>query len=184
MMTIPARSSRYTETMKLSVWLSVLVALLTVSSALAARLERLSFHQKQTVQVQHQRLVGNLKAQARREGVVVGTPQLYLFLSDYSAAFHASGIRGGMERQLDWVIDNSRTERNMVRLDRLLERLEDKEGAEVGLDDLPPADLYVVLYRRADCAACDALEAAVLAWLERRPELRAAWLDVSLDHIF
>ncbi|MCC5866535.1 MAG: hypothetical protein JJU31_15545 [Wenzhouxiangella sp.] len=143
--------------------------------------ERLKLYQKNEVQVQHQRLVGNVRAQARREGVVVNVPQLYVFLSDQSSAYHMDGYRPGFERELNLIVDRSRTARSMVRLDRLLERVKAADGSAFSPADLPPADVYIALYRRADCPTCDRVAEALAAWRESRPGLTVVWLDVSLD---
>ena len=143
--------------------------------------DRLKLYQKNEVQIQHQRLVGNVRAQARREGVVVNVPQLYVFLSDQSSAYHMDGYRPRFERELNLIVDRSRTARSMVRLDRLLERVKTADGSEVTPADLQPADVYIALYRRANCATCDRVSEALIAWQESRPELAVVWLDVSLD---
>lgn len=159
--------------------LGPLLALGLAASAQAG--ERIALYQKQDVQLQQQRLVGNVRAQARREGVVVNVPQLYVFLSDQSAAYHMDGYRSGFERELNLVVDRSRRARSMVRLDRLLERVQTADGERFSVDDLPPADVYIALYRRADCATCDQVADALSAWSEGRPNLSVVWLDVSLD---
>lgn len=163
-----------------SLLLFALVALLCLTPA-AAEVERLSLYQREEVQIQHQRLVGNLRAQARREGVVVNTPQLYVYLTDRSAAYHMDGNRRGFERELNLVVQRSRTARSMVRLDRLLERVKTEEGESVRPADLPRGDVYLLLYRRAGCSVCDEVDATLAAWLEANPELNAIWIDVWLD---
>lgn len=147
----------------------------------AAAGDRIALYQSNETQLQHQRMVGNVRAQARREGVVVNVPQLYVFLSDQSAAFHMDGYRTGFERELNLIVDRSRRARSMVRLDRLLERVRTADGSTFNPDDLPPADVYIALYRRADCATCDQVAEALAAWHEGRPGLAVVWLDVSLD---
>lgn len=141
--------------------------------------ETLTLHQRAEVMAQQQRLVGNLRAQARREGVVVEVPQLYVYHSDASAAFHLDGYRAGFERELSLTVDRGRRARSMVRLDRLLERVTDADGQTVTLADLPPTSLYVVLVRNDACAACDQMEAALNAWLDDRDQ--ALWITILTD---
>ena len=117
---------------------------------------------------EHQRRGGNARTQAQVQGWIVRVPQLFIYLSDYSAAFHMDGIRSGFERQLNWVIDRSRTERSMIRLDRLLERLTTEDGEEFSLESLPRADVYILLYRRAECETCDELDDMLSAWLDTK----------------
>jgi|GEM_PF-2090729 len=150
---------------------------LWAGSALAA--ETLTLHQRAEIMAQQHRLVGNLRAQARREGVVVEVPQLYVYHSDASAAFHLDGYRSGFERELSLTVDRGRRARSMVRLDRLLERVTDTDGDTVTLADLPPTSLYVVLVRNDSCAACDQMEAALSTWLADRDE--ALWITILTD---
>lgn len=167
---------------KISVLTTLFILYLGLSVGPAALAEeRLKLYQKNEVQVQHQRLVGNVRAQARREGVVVNVPQLYVFLSDQSSAYHMDGYRPRFERELNLIVDRSRTARSMVRLDRLLERVKAADGSELRPADLPSGDVYIALYRRADCPTCDQVSEALAAWQESRPELVVVWLDVSLD---
>ncbi len=154
---------------------------LLLSAPVLAEPERIQLHQRQDVQTDHQRMVGNVRAQAQREGVVVQVPQLFAYLSDYAAAFHMSGHRSGFERELNLVVQRSRKARSTVRLDRLLERVITPEGAEFGLEDLPSADVYLVLYRRAACETCDQVDEIVGEWLDDHPDIKAVRLDVSLD---
>ncbi len=147
----------------------------------AAEVERIALQQRPDIEVQHQRLVGNQRAQARREGVVVSVPQLYVYLSDRSPAFHLDGFRPGFERELALIVDRSRTARTMVRLDRLLERVMTPGGAAFRVHDLPPADVYLLIYQRADCADCRRVAETIESWLAARDEpLRVVWLDVKL----
>jgi hypothetical protein len=143
--------------------------------------ERLDLLQRQSVITDHERLVGNVRAQARREGVVVQLPQLYVYLYDHSASWHLDGFRRGFERELNLTVMRQRRARSMVRLDRLLERVTDPAGEEVRIADLPDGDVYILLYRRANCAECDQVEQAVGQWLAEVPELSAVWIDVWMD---
>jgi hypothetical protein len=146
-----------------------------------AEVERLTVYQRPDIQVRHQRLVGNVRAQARREGVVVNVPQLYVFLSDHTAAYHLDGYRRGFERELDLVVKRSRSARSMVRLDRLLERVVTAEDQSLEPADLPAADVVVALFRRRACEECDQVEAMLDDWLADNPTLKVIWLDVRLD---
>jgi hypothetical protein len=161
---------------------AILFPLAFMSSPTSAdtEVERMSLIQRPEIQVQHQRLVGNVRAQARREGVVVNTPQLYVYLSDHTATYHMDGIRRGFERELNLLVQRSRTARSMVRLDRLLERVKTADGESIAPGDLPPADVYLMLYRRANCPVCDEVEATLENWLASEPDLRVVWMDVLL----
>lgn len=143
--------------------------------------EPMNLTQRAEVMAQQQRLVGNLRAQARREGVVVEVPQLYVYHGDGSAAYHLDGFRPGFERELTLTIDRGRRARSMVRLDRLLERVTDAEGQAVSVTDLPDAQTIVVLVRRRDCASCDQVAAVLDAWsAERAAVLRITVLTDRL----
>ena len=146
-----------------------------------AEVEHIELLQRPEVMAQQQRLVGNLRAVARREGVVVHVPQLYVFHGDGSEAYHLEGFRPGFERELELTISRHRGARSMVRLDRLLERVTTTAGAAINLDDLPTADLVLALYRRADCSACDQVAATLDRWIAEHPERRVLWLDVRTD---
>jgi hypothetical protein len=147
----------------------------------AGNVERIELYQKAEVMAQQQRLVGNLRAVARREGVVLNVPQLYIYHGDFSEAYHREGFRAGFEREVGLILDRRRGARSMVRLDRLLERVKTPDGEPFGLDDLPEADFYLALYRRADCQECDQLAEHLESWLADQPERQAVWLDVRTD---
>ena len=146
-----------------------------------AEVERIELYQRAEVMAQQQRLVGNLRAVARREGVVVNVPQLYVFHYDFSEAFHQEGYRRGFERELELVIQRRRGARSMVRLDRLLERVKTPDGAEFGINDLPEADVFIALYRRLNCSECDQVATHLEEWISSNPERRVVWLDVRTD---
>jgi hypothetical protein len=155
--------------------------LLGSSTAAGGEVERLTVYQRQDIQVRHQRLVGNIRAQARREGVVVNLPQLYVYLSDHSAAYHLDGYRRGFERELNLIVQRSRSARSMVRLDRLLERVKTADDQSLEPADLPAADVVIALYRRRACEECEQVEATLDQWLADNPTLKVIWLDVLLD---
>lgn len=159
---------------------AVVVALLSPIWA-QAESERIELRQRAEVMAQQQRLVGNLRAVARREGVVVNVPQLYVFHYDFSEAFHQEGYRRGFERELELVIRGQRGARSMVRLDRLLERVKTPDGADFELAHLPEADVFIALYRRANCAECDQVAEHLDEWISGNPERRVVWLDVRTD---
>lgn len=161
--------------------LIALIALPGTAFAEPVEVERMTLHQRQDIQIQHRRLVGNVRAQARREGVVVNVPQLYVYLSDRSAAYHMDGNRRGFERELNLIVQRSRSARSMVRLDRLLERVKTEDGESISPEELPPADVYLLLYRRPVCEVCDEVEATIESWLASATDLRVVWLDVMLD---
>lgn len=156
----------------------VLIALLPLPAL--AEVTRMTLHQQAEIQTQHQRLVGNTRAQARREGVVVNTPQLYVFLEDQAAAFHQDGYRPGFERELNLIVDRSRRARSMVRLDRLMDRVETPDGERISASDLPGSDVFLLLYRKPDCAECDQVAAVLETWAESDPSRAVLWIDVLL----
>lgn len=166
--------------MSLKLPLIVLLLLAFLPTWAAADVERMTLRQQAEIQTQHQRLVGNVRAQARREGVVVNVPQLYVFLADQSAAFHQDGYRPGFERELNLIVDRSRRARSMVRLDRLMERVETLEGGPMLASDLPAAEVFLLLYRKPDCAECDQVAAVLERWANENPDRSVLWLDVKL----
>ncbi len=161
--------------------LMVCFALVMAASASTDNVERIELVQKPEVMAQQQRLVGNLRAVARREGVVLNVPQLYIYHGDFSEAYHREGFRAGFEREVGLILDRRRGARSMVRLDRLLERVKTPDGESFGLDDLPEADFYLALYRRSNCDECDQLAEHLEDWLAEQPERQAVWLDVRTD---
>ena len=156
---------------------------LTNFSLAATDIQRIELHQREEVQIQHQRRVGNLRAQAQRQGWIVRVPQLFVYLSDRSPVFHLDGYRAGFERQLDWAVERSRIERTTVDLDRLLANVETPAGEAFEIEDLPEGDLYVLLYRREDCPNCDTVELTVLEWLDSLDQTRVVWLDIAMDRV-
>jgi hypothetical protein len=147
----------------------------------AADVLRLELHQREDVVLAHQRFVGNIRAQAKREGIIVRVPQLYVYFTDQSAAWHLHGFRRGFERELGLTVEHQRRERSMVRIDRLLERTLTPDGEEYVADDLPEADLYILLYRRAGCDECLIVDSTVTNWLAEQRGLDAVWIDVWID---
>ncbi len=137
--------------------------------------------QRYEVMAQQQRLVGNLRAVAKTDGIVVKIPQLYVYHEDQSAAFHLGGFRPGFERELELVIDRRRGERSMVRLDRLVERTKTPLGEPLLIEELPPADVTLALYRQPDCDECDQVAETLLEWMASNPERSVLWLDVRTD---
>ena len=163
---------------RLMILLALTIALIPDTRA---DFELIELYQRQDVMAQQQRLVGNLRAVARREGVVLNVPQLYVFHDDFSEAYHMEGYRPGFERELNLIVERRRGARSMVRLDRLLERVETAAGDSIAPDDLPAADVYVALYRRADCERCDQVAEALREWIEQHPQRSVIWLDVHTD---
>ncbi len=155
------------------------VFLLAVGSVPAA-VDELKLKQTQKALIADQRLVGNVAAQAKREGVVVDVPQLFVYYGDTSPAYHLAGFRPTLVRELDMIIDARRMERSMVGLSRLLERAETTDGSTVSVADLPEADLYVVLYERVACEPCGVVRQTVQDWLADRPDT-VFWITISLD---
>ena len=163
---------------RLMILLALTIALIPVTRA---DFELIELYQRQDVMAQQQRLVGNLRAVARREGVVLNVPQLYVFHYDFSEAYHMEGYRSGFERELNLIVERRRGARSMVRLDRLLERVETADGESIEPDDLPAADVYVALYRRAECDECEQVADVLRDWIQQHPEREVVWLDVQTD---
>lgn len=136
--------------------------------------------QTQKALLADQRLVGNVSAQAKREGVVVDVPQLFIYYGDTSPAYHLAGFRPTLVRELEIIINARRMERSMVGLSRLLDRAETTDGSTASVSDLPDADLYVVLYERGACEPCAQVRETIEGWLADRSD-DAFWITISLD---
>ena len=163
--------------------LAVFLILIGLIAPLPVRadFERIELFQRHEVIAQQQGLVGNLRALARRDGVVTNVPQLYVYHRDFSEAYHRDGFRSGFERELELTVDRRRGARSMIRLDRLLERLKTPEGEPVILAELPEAEVYLVFYRRLNCAECEQVAETLRDWIAENPERRVVWLDVRTD---
>ncbi|HMA99332.1 MAG TPA: hypothetical protein VKO38_07775 [Wenzhouxiangella sp.] len=166
---------------QLAIFLAGLFILTAAAMAEISEIERINLLQRYEVMAQQQRLVGNLRAVAKTDGIVVKVPQLYVYHADRSAAYHLSGYRPGFERELELILDRRRGERSMVRLDRLVERTRTPDGADVTMEDLPFADMTLAFYRRPDCAECDQVAEILLEWMAANPERSVLWLDVRTD---
>ena len=127
--------------------------------------------QSESAVLEHQRLPGNARAQAKRRGAIRDVPHLFVYHREGSPAFHMDGIRTGFERQLNLLIDAFRIDRSMVELGVLLENARTPDGDPVTRDALPSGRILLVLYGRPDCAACDELVGELEAWLVDRPTL-------------
>jgi hypothetical protein len=147
----------------------------------AAETERIELIQRPEVMTAQQRIVGNLRAVAMTDGIVVRVPQLYVYYTDYSAAYHLQGVRSGFERRLNLIIDRQRRERSMVPLDRLLERTFTPAGEPYLIEDLPEADLYVLLYSRSGCEECEQVSRALDQWIAEQSDRDVVRLDVRTD---
>ncbi|WP_223846177.1 hypothetical protein [Wenzhouxiangella sp. AB-CW3] len=143
--------------------------------------ERIDLFQRQSVIIDHERLVGNVRAQARREGVIVRVPQLFIYLYDHSGSWHLDGFRRGFERELNLTVKRERRARTMVRLDRLLGNVTDPAGDDIEIADLPAGDVFILLYRRQGCDECERVEQAVGQWLSEATDLSPVWIDVWMD---
>lgn len=157
-----------------------IVGLLIAAPAPGADITRIELQQREDVVLEHQRFVGNTRAQAKRAGVITRVPQLYVYFTDYSTAWHLHSYRRGFERELALTYDHQRRERTMVGLDQLLERTLTLQGEEVTLNDLPRADIYLLVYERAGCEDCERIKETLADWLAGRPSLKAVWIDVWL----
>lgn len=155
----------------------------TLASAHSTAAETIRLTQKPDVVLEHQRMPGNARAQAERRGVIRTVPHLFVYHPDarHSPAFYMPGYRRGFERQLSLELDHFRVQRSMVPLDRLLLNAEDAEGKELTPGDLPRRRAVFVLYRTADCAECDRVEASLEAWLAQRPAFEIVRIEVDVE---
>src|SRR5699024_6559065 len=108
-------------------------------------------------------------------------PQLYAYFTDLSPAWHLHGYRRGFKRKLALTYEHGRRERSMVAIDTLLERTITPEGGEYAVEDLPAADIYLLLYQQGDCEKCQQVESTLSEWLEESPELDAVRFDIWID---
>ena len=145
-----------------------------------ATIDGITLKQSPQALMSDQRLVGNVPAQAKREGVIVDVPQLFIYYGDTSPAYHLAGFRPTLARELDIIVNARRMERSMVALSRLLERAEQLDGSVISVDDLPEADLYIVQYERSGCETCVQVQQAIESWLDGRPDT-AFGITISLD---
>jgi len=151
-----------------------------ISERAQAELEPLNLFQSTQALLADQRLVGNVSAQAKREGVIIDAPELFVYYADFSPAYHLSGYRKTLIKELDLTIQRHRLERSMVDLDRLLERAETPQGDTIQQDQLPNADLYAVIYRQNACSACDQVQSALNDWLSET-DLTLSLIVINLD---
>jgi hypothetical protein len=135
---------------------------------LLAQVTQIQLIQSQEAITVDQRLVGNVGAQAKREGVVVDLPQLFIYYRDFSPAYHISGFRPTMVDEIELVIGEHRIERSMVKLERLMERAVLPTDAPIALNDLPAAALYVVFYSSRGCEVCGRTREAIDGWIAQR----------------
>ncbi|MEM7054300.1 MAG: hypothetical protein AAF446_07090, partial [Pseudomonadota bacterium] len=148
---------------------------------------RIELVQSRDAVIEDQRLVGNSRAQAKRRGTIRSVPQLYVYHTDQTAAYHLEGYREGFTRYLDIAVRAFRQERSMVDLDKLLERAhlplagENAEPEFLSLDDLPTRDVIIVFYHRNDCAECLQVEQQLALWLEQNDDIDYTYLRVSLE---
>ncbi len=151
-----------------------------VAHSVSAAIDGITLKQNPQALINDQRLIGNVPAQAKREGVIVDVPQLFIYYGDTSPAYHLAGFRPTLARELDIIVNARRMERSMVSLERLLERAQQPDGSVVSISDLPEADLYVVQYERSGCETCSEVQQAIEAWLDGRPDT-AFGITISLD---
>lgn len=151
------------------------------SQADAAETMVVDLVQKPQVLTRHQRQVGNLRALARRQGVVEAVPQVFAYTGDANPVFHLRGYRDGFVSDLDTAVRRFRRIRDMVDLDTLLGYAETADGEPVRRDDLAEADVYLVVYLAEDCPVCDRVEREIAAWMARRPALSVVRVRVEVD---
>lgn len=137
--------------------------------------------QKPQVLARHQREVGNVRALARRQGVVEAVPQVFAYSADLSPAFHLRGYRQDFTGDLDTALRRFRRLRDMVDLEALLKNADSADGESVDVGSLETADVYLVIYRADDCAVCDRVESELETWMARHPSLAVARIRVDVN---
>ncbi len=155
-----------------------LIGILAAQPAAAAVIQ---LYQDRQVQQAHQRLVGNVRAQARRAGVIRHVPQLFVYHADFSPAYHLEGHRPGFTTELELLVDRFRQARSVVALDTLLERAAAADGTRLESSELAPTDLVIVQFVRTGCDECGLIEGDLAGWFARRDDLEVRWIRISLD---
>lgn len=179
-MTRPGRADDILKGMRVLLFTCLLLGWLVAAwpSAHATEIELI---QRPEVVVAQQRMVGNVRAQARREGIIRQVPQLFVYHTDFSPAFHLDGHQSGFTRNIELVVDRFRRARSVIGLDTLLERAKTTDGQPITLSELPPSDVVLVVYRSRQCETCDRVIADLEQWLEDRDDLEPLWLIISID---
>lgn len=137
--------------------------------------------------LQDQRLVGNSRAQAKRRGTIRSVPQLFVYQTDQTAAYHLDGYRDEFTRFMDAAVRGFREERSMVDLDKLLERAHlpaedpDQPLRHISPDELPTRDLIIVFYYSDDCDECSRVERDLATWLAANSDLDYNYLRIALE---
>lgn len=170
--------------MHVSRLISILASLLFVACPGQARADEsavVDLVQKPQVLARHQREVGNLRALARRQGVVDAVPQVFAYGADLSPAFHLRGYREGFTGDLDTALRRFHRLRDMVDLEALLKSASTADGESVNVGDLTAADAYLVIYRADDCAVCDRVESELETWMALRPSMVVARIRVDVN---
>ena len=143
--------------------------------------------QDREAMLEDQRLVGNSRAQAKRRGTIRSVPQLFVYHTDTTAAYHVDGYRDDFIRFLDLAVRGFREERSMVDLDKLLERAHvvtenpDEPLQRITPDDLPTRDLIIVFYFSEGCEECTQVERGLADWLASNDDIDYNYLRVALD---
>ncbi len=150
------------------------------SRALPPGLEKLELQQRRDIARDHQRRVGNARAQARREGIIRTLPQLFAYYGDETSVYHMHGYNRGFTLVLDSSVRRGSRVRDMVSLEALLENTRDADGQSVEPADLPDADMIFIEYWQDDCDDCEKVREDLQAWLEERPLDSVLWIRVRL----
>lgn len=159
----------------------LMLCLAGLTGAATAGVESLDLLQDEAVIERHRGLVGNIRALAKRDGVVRDLPQLFVYHSDHSPAYHLAGHRRGFTRELELTVESYRSARTMIDLDRLLERTHTPDGEVLEPADLPEADVTLLVYRRPDCSACETVRSDLEEWVADHPDRSVLWIRVLLD---
>lgn len=159
--------------------LLVLLPLLVAAPALAAG-PVYELTQDPEVVLRHQRLVGNVRAKAQRQGIIRYVPQLFVYHVDRTPVFHMPGRREGWPAELRAALESFWVERTTVDLATLLSRARDADGERLEVDDLPDGAAIAVFYRREDCEACERVEQALTGFAENLERWPLAVVRITL----
>lgn len=91
------------------------------------------------------------------------------------------GFKTGDMRGLPRVAHSGRPIANASGIGDVLGELEMADGQAVERDDLPPGDLYIVVYRAGDCGRCDKLDNELHRVIRRMRRHAIVLIEVDSD---
>lgn len=115
----------------------------------------------------------------RKDGMQL--PRIIVFNAQGRLLGGQAGFRTGDMRHLRRLVHDDRPFPRAASLDDTLAELETPAGEAVQQAGLPAADVYLVVYRSADCERCDRLEAELAVVVGGLYRHRFAWLVVDSD---